>query len=85
MAPCVSDTIQRLRQLEQSGAFVSIDQYAYIAGYRGEFDEAFRLLNEAVDRRMTNVLWLAVDPRADPLRQDARFDQLVARMGFVSR
>jgi TolB-like protein/Tfp pilus assembly protein PilF len=85
MTTCVSGALQRLRELERQGAFVSIDQYAYIAGYRREFDEAFRLLDEAVDRRMTNVLWLAVDPRADPLRGDPRFDRLVARMGFVSR
>ena len=85
MAPCTSGALQRLRELERQGAFVSIDQYAYIAGFRNEFDEAFRLLDEAVDRRMTNVMWLAVDPRADPLRNDPRFDRLVARMGFVSR
>ena len=84
-APCVADATQRIRRLESRGAFVSIDNYAYIAGYQNQFDEAFRLLNEAVDRRMTNVLWLAVDPRADALRNDPRFDRVIARMGLVSR
>ena len=84
-APCVSDALQRIRQLEARGAFVSIDNHAYIAGYRNQPDEAFRLLNEAVDRRMTNVLWLAVDPRADALRADPRFDRIITRMGLVQR
>ena len=71
--------------MQASGVFVSADNYAYIAGHQGQFDDAFRWLEEAIDRRMTNVVWLAVDPRADVLRADPRFDRLVARMGFVSR
>jgi len=77
--------LQRLREFEQRGIFVSVDQYAYIAAHQGRLDEAFRLLDEAVDRRMTNVLWLAVDPRADALREDPRFALLIARMGLVAR
>ncbi|MEO7157368.1 MAG: tetratricopeptide repeat protein [Vicinamibacterales bacterium] len=84
-APCVDDVARRLSTFEAGGAFVSIDNYAYIAGYQHRFDEAFRLLNEAVDRRMTNVLWLAVDPRADALRADPRFDLVIGRMGLLSR
>jgi tetratricopeptide (TPR) repeat protein len=75
----------RLRALEAEGSFVSVDHYAYIAGYRGEFDEAFRWLEQAVARRMTNVLWLAVDPRADVLRGDRRFNEVVERMNVVER
>jgi serine/threonine-protein kinase len=82
---CVSDAMQRIRQIETRGGFVSVDNYAYIAGYRQQYDAAFRWLNEAVDRRMTNVLWLAVDPRADALRGDPRFDRVIARMGIVAR
>jgi tetratricopeptide (TPR) repeat protein len=77
--------LEKLREFEQRGIFVSVDQYAYIAAHQGRFDEAFRLLDEAVDRRMTNVLWLAVDPRADVLRDDPRFARLIARMGLVAR
>jgi len=83
--PCADEAVARLRQLETRGAFVSIDNYAYIAGYQHRLDDAFELLNEAVERRMTNVLWLAVDPRADALRNDPRFSGVVERMGLVSR
>jgi TolB-like protein/Flp pilus assembly protein TadD len=77
--------LQRLRVFEQAGTFVSIDQYAYIAAHQGRLDDAFRLVEEAIDRRMTNVLWLAVDPRADPLRDDPRLARLIARMRLVAR
>jgi serine/threonine-protein kinase len=81
----VATVIQRLRGFEQQGVFVSLDNYAYIAAHQGRLDEAFRLVGEAIDRRMTNVLWLAVDPRVDVLRADPRFNQQIARMGLVTR
>ena len=77
--------LARLREFEQRGTFVSVDQYAYIAAHQGRLDDAFRFLEEAVNLRMTNVLWLAVDPRADALREDPRFARLIARMGLVTR
>ena len=73
----LSEVEARLRAFEAQGTFVSIDNYAYIAAYRGRLDEAFALMDEAIKRRMTNVLWLAVDPRADALRGDPRFDRLI--------
>ena len=80
-----SETISRLRELEAKGTFVSIDNYAYIEANLGRLDEAFDLLAEAVNRRMTSVLWLAVDPRADRLRADPRFDRLIDRMGVTGK
>lgn len=77
--------LRRVTAMQSDGAFVSVDNYGYVAAYQGRLDEAFRLLDEAIDRRMTNVLWLAVDPRVDLLRADTRFDALIARMGVVSR
>jgi tetratricopeptide (TPR) repeat protein len=76
---------EELRADEAAGRFISIDNYAYIAADQGRLDEAFALLDQAVSRRMTNVLWLAVDPRADALRNDSRFTQLIARMGVTRK
>lgn len=73
----------QLAALAQAGRSVSVDNYAYIAAYEGRLDDAFDLLEQAIDRRMTNVIWLAVDPRADPMRRDPRFEQHVASMGLV--
>jgi serine/threonine-protein kinase len=75
----------RLGELEKKGTFVAIDNHAYIAAALGQKETALALLDEAVNRRMTNVLWLAVDPRADPLRDDPRFDRLVSRIGITGK
>jgi len=58
------------------------DERAYVLAAAGRLDDAFRDLDEAVARKMTNVLWIAVDPRADPLRRDSRLAQLLKRMGL---
>ena len=81
----VEEVMPRLRLLRDAGVFVSVDNFAYIAANQGRLDEAFELLDEALERRMTNVLWLAVDPWADPLRSDPRLDNVIARMGLVTK
>jgi TolB-like protein/tetratricopeptide (TPR) repeat protein len=48
----------------------------------GESDEAFRLLDLAFKERVDRLVYLNVDPMADPLRSDARFAQLMAKIGF---
>ena len=73
----------RLRRLQDAGVFVSVDNFAYIAANQGRLDEAFLKLEEALSWRMTNVLWLAVDPWADPLRSDPRLDQCHRANGCV--
>jgi TolB-like protein/Flp pilus assembly protein TadD len=75
----------RLRQLAAAGSFAAPDNRAYIDAHEGRLDAAFARLDEAVNARTGNVLWLAVDPRADPLRSDPRFDRLLARMGIAGR
>ena len=81
----LNDVMARLRAFESEGAFVSDDNYGYIAAYQGRLDEAFRLVDEAITQRMTSVVWLAVDARADAFRRVPRFDPLVSRMPIVSR
>jgi TolB-like protein/Flp pilus assembly protein TadD len=81
----VDRVLEQLRMQQSQGRYISIDNYAYIAANQGRMDDAFSLLNEAVTRRMTSVLWLAVDPRADALRPDPRFDRLVQAMGVTGR
>jgi len=48
----------------------------------GEDDEAFRLLTLAYQERIDRLVYLNVDPMADPLRPDPRFAQLMAKVGF---
>ena len=54
---------------------------AYVQLALGERSAALELLSSAVSERNPNVLWIAVDPRLDPLRGDARFQALIVRLG----
>jgi len=45
-------------------------------------DLAFMWLDRAVELRDSEVGYLKVEPRWDVLRSDARFDRLLARVGF---
>jgi tetratricopeptide (TPR) repeat protein len=75
--------LAELTDRERAGESYSLDNLAYIAAADGRIDDAFVLLDEAVRRRMVNVLWIAVDPRVDQLRADPRFPQLLDRMGIL--
>jgi TolB-like protein/tetratricopeptide (TPR) repeat protein len=48
----------------------------------GERDDAFRDLDLAYKERVDRLVYLNVDPMADPLRSDPRFAQLMAKIGF---
>jgi hypothetical protein len=80
----VQRTLQEIEQHEAAGRFASIDNRAYLAIATGRVDEGLPFLEEAIERRMTNVLWLAVDPRADLARSDPRFQALVERMRILN-
>jgi len=75
-------TLDELTERQRAGESYSADNLAYIAAAEGRLDDAFRILDEAVDSHLINALWIAVDPRVDPLRSDARFDRLLARTGL---
>jgi serine/threonine-protein kinase len=49
----------------------------------GENDRAIELLEDAYNERSERMVWLRVDARFDPLRQDPRFINLLSRMGFA--
>jgi tetratricopeptide (TPR) repeat protein len=64
-------------------------RYAYEAAViqagLGEIDAAFDLLETAWRTRSAWMAYLAVDPRLDPLRGDARFADLLGRLGLDAR
>jgi hypothetical protein len=45
-------------------------------------DDAFRWLEAAVEERATGVIFLRVHPRLDPVRGDARYAELLRRLGL---
>ena len=52
--------------------------YVYIA--LAQPDTAFDLMNQALDEQASRLLFLAVDPRMDPVRGDPRFTALIDRL-----
>jgi tetratricopeptide (TPR) repeat protein len=70
-----------LRQLTERPGKVAPQDVAYVQAALGRYQEALRGLSEAVDQRSSRILWLRVDPRADPLRQTPGFQALIARIG----
>lgn len=76
-----------------------IDQLESLAGRRyvasfdmalawlgmGDHDGTLRSLERSVEERSPRLLFLAVDPRFDPLRSNARFQALVGRVGAVNK
>ena len=57
-------------------------ELAYVQMALGNRTAALDLLEHAGDERDPDVLWLAVDPRADSLRSEPRLDALLTRLGL---
>ncbi|MGB2713555.1 MAG: protein kinase [Vicinamibacterales bacterium] len=57
-------------------------QLAYIHTALGEHEPALQFLERAAEERDSDLLWLAVDPRVDPLRREPRFQNLLKVLGL---
>jgi len=84
LAGNVAEARAALRKLEQLAGtrFVPNLYPAAIHVGLGENDEAFRLLDLAYQERIDRLVYLNVDPMADPIRSDPRFAQLMAKIGL---
>ncbi|MCI0697476.1 protein kinase [candidate division KSB1 bacterium] len=73
-----------LRELQERTTQEYIDPcfiaFIYIA--LGEKDQACKWLEKAYEERSTQMVWLNVEPKFDPLRADARFVALVKKVGL---
>lgn len=56
--------------------------FARFAIAAGQYDDAFIWLREAQQHRQRQLLWLAVDPKYDPIREDPRFKMLLKEVGL---
>ncbi len=63
-------------------ANVSMYWLAIVNTALGEWDLAFESLHNACKNREAWLVWLKVEPRWDPLREDARFNHLLRRVGL---
>lgn len=56
--------------------------HARYAIQSGDLDAAMGWLEDALEARQYELLWINVDPKYDPLRGDPRFDSLVKTIGL---
>jgi TolB-like protein/Flp pilus assembly protein TadD len=76
------DVLAQLTELSNQ-RYVSPYDVALIHAALSEIDEAFRWLEKGYDERVEWMIYANVDPRLDPLRADARFSDLIGRLGFA--
>jgi serine/threonine-protein kinase len=76
------EVLAQLTELSKE-RYVSPYDIALIHAALGETDEAFQWLEKAYDQRVEWMIYTNVDPRLDPLRGDARFLDLMRRIGFA--
>jgi len=50
----------------------------------GDHDQAFAWLEKGCDERDLGLIWLKVEPMADKLRSDSRFENFLRRVGFLT-
>ena len=73
-----------LKELEEKGRsrFVPAYDLAIVNLGLGAIEEALDLLDRSFDERSSWLIHLGVDPRLDPLKEEARFRALIARVGL---
>jgi TolB-like protein len=79
-----TDAQKIVNELKESSKRTYVDPYflAEIYTALGERDRAFEELERAYEQRSSWLIWLKVEPKFDSLRPDARFADLVRRIGL---
>jgi tetratricopeptide (TPR) repeat protein len=62
---------------------VSAYDFTILHAALGDLEHAFECLEKAYESRSEALVWLKVDPRLDSLRKDARFHNLLERVGLA--
>lgn len=77
----------RLVELEKASAhqFVQQFDFALVLAALGRMDEAYQRLDRAAAGHDGRLMYVGSDPKASEIRSDARFPQLLARMGLTAR
>ena len=69
-------------ELEKSSIRLAPEHFGYINLALGDRSQALTFLEQAVDSRDPDIVFIAVDPRLDPLRSEPRFQQLIVKLGL---
>ena len=68
--------------LTRSNSYTTPLLLARIYAGLGDNDQAMAWLEKVYADRSESVVWLKVDPTFDPMRRDARFTALLAKVGL---
>lgn len=71
--------LKRIEELNQVVEYRSAVCYVAL----GEYDKAFELLNQYFERQGNWMTWFKYDKVWDPIRNDSRYKDLLAKMPFV--
>ncbi len=76
--------LEVLEELKERSKREYVSSFFFILIYLGldEVEQAFKWLERAYKERSTHLVWLKVDPIFDSLRLDARFTELIQRVGL---
>ena len=82
LARCGDDAAPMAHEhnLLSSGGPLSRYRQALLSIALGDSEGALSLLSSALEDKEAELPWLAVDPRFDPIRLNARFAEIVSRV-----
>jgi tetratricopeptide (TPR) repeat protein len=78
------DVLAEFNQLQRQGRYASGYAIAVIYAGLGDREQVFSYLDKAYQERSHWLVWLKRDPRWDDVRSDARFRDLVRKIGLPS-
>ena len=74
--------LEDMQETRNIGQYQPPLAYARYAIRYGDYDAALNWLEEAVEKRQYELLWINVDPKYDPVRDDPRFKSIVQSIGL---
>jgi eukaryotic-like serine/threonine-protein kinase len=79
-----ADAFKVLADLDEIGAREYVTPYSRALVYLGlgDREQTLAWLERSYDERANWMVWLLKDPRWDPMRGNAKFEQIVERVGF---
>lgn len=72
------ETLEILWEAENKG--YSLVEIGLVYGAMGDMDPAFNYMDRALEETPAALYYIAADPGADPMREDPRWQQLIARL-----
>jgi tetratricopeptide (TPR) repeat protein len=72
------EALEILGEAENKG--YSLVEIGLVYGAMGDMDPAFNYMDRALEETPAALYYIAADPGADPMREDPRWQQLIARL-----